>query len=607
MKKNKHLKNLFIWIGIVSAASLVYHIAYKRNNKENIAVAMSDFEHYVRSGQIKQVNIHDRLLHALHTNGKTIMVNHGGKESFGRIESLLSTNSVHYAFSEKNTSSAALLSIFLNAVFPLLFFFGSWFFIFRQMQNRSGRGIGMQIKKGKKKDTNQKKIQFKDVKGVDDAKDGLAEIVEFLKKPSKFKEIGARIPRGVLLVGPPGTGKTLLARAVAGEAKVPFFSISGSDFVEMFVGVGASRVRELFGRAKEESPCIIFIDEIDAVGRKRSSAGVGGGHDEREQTLNQLLVEMDGFDSSNDVIILASTNRADILDKALLRPGRFDRQVAVDLPDLNGRIAILNLYLKKIKHVKSIDALRVASGMPGFSGADIENMVNESALLAARKGKTKVDQKDLEESRDKIIMGPERKTLAMTEEEKKITAYHEAGHAVVAFHCAHSDPIYKATIIPRGNALGMVIRLPENDRVSISKTRLLDDLAVALGGRVAEEIIFGADNVTTGASSDFQFATSIAKRMVTEWGMSTVTGMVSYPQNNDPFSSNDVYSEKTLLDIDQETKKIIDASLARTRELLNKHRDHLTTVANALIEKETLSGQDIQELLAPESKTDKTD
>jgi cell division protease FtsH len=304
---------------------------------------------------------------------------------------------------------------------------------------------------------------------------------------------------------------------------------------------------------------------------------------------------------------LASTNRADILDKALLRPGRFDRQVTVDLPDLNGRIAILNLYLKKIKHVKSIDASRVASGMPGFSGADIENMVNESALLAARKGKAKVDQKDLEESRDKIIMGPERKTLAMTEEEKKITAYHEAGHAVVAFHCTHSDPIYKATIIPRGNALGMVIRLPENDRVSISKTRLLDDLAVALGGRVAEEIIFGADNVTTGASSDFQFATSIAKRMVTEWGMSTVTGMVSYPQNNDPFSSNDVYSEKTLLDIDQETKKIIDASLARTRELLNKHRDHLTTVANALIEKETLSGQDIQELLDPEPKTDKPD
>ena len=609
MKIKKSTKHLLLWISILLVSSVIYHIAYKKEGVTPQMIAMSDFEKSAGEGGIKRVEINDRSLYVITESGKNLLVQHGGKESFARIESLLSKNKVRYAFVMRSTSSATILGLFLHAVLPIVFFFLSWFFLFRQMQNRSGRGISIGTKHNKKKETPQKNVTFNNVEGIQEAKESLAEVVHFLKKPSKFREIGARIPRGVLLVGPPGTGKTLLARAVAGEAQVPFFSISGSDFVEMFVGMGASRVRELFGRAKEESPCIIFIDEIDAVGRKRSASGVGGGHEEREQTLNQLLVEMDGFDSKQDVIVLASTNRADILDKALLRPGRFDRQVNVDLPDLAGRTSILNLYLKKIKHKKTVSAPKIAAGMPGFSGADIENLVNESALVAVRKGKARVDQSDLEESRDKIIMGPERKTLAMTGEEKKVTAYHEAGHAVVAFHSKHSDPIYKATIIPRGGALGMVIRLPETDRVSMSRKRLLDDLAVSLGGRVAEELIFGSDSVTTGASSDFQFATSIAKRMVTEWGMSEVTGLVSYHQNQDPSffwgNNSETYSEDTLLKIDNETKKIIDNALQRTTDILKQHQTHLEKVAQALLEKETLSGDDIKNLLEEKSDLSK--
>lgn len=601
MNIKKSTKNLILWISIILISSLIYHIAYKKNVATPQIVAMSDFEKATQNGAIKSVEINDRSLYAVTNDQKNILVQHGGKESFGRIESLLSKNNVRYGFTMRSASSATLLGLFLHAVLPIVFFFLSWFFLFRQMQNRSGRGMSFHPKNSKKKDTPKKSITFNDIEGIQDAKESLSEIVDFLKKPSKFRSIGARIPRGVLLVGPPGTGKTLLARAVAGEAKVPFFSISGSDFVEMFVGVGASRVRDLFGRAKTESPCIIFIDEIDAVGRKRSSTGVGGGHDEREQTLNQLLVEMDGFDSKQDVIVLASTNRADILDKALLRPGRFDRQVSVDLPDLAGRESILKLYLKKIKHKKSLDTMYIASGMPGFSGADIENLVNESALLAARRGKSKVDQKDIEDSRDKIIMGPERKTLAMTKEELKITAYHEAGHAVTAYHLPHSDRIYKATIIPRGGALGMVIRLPENDRVSMNRMKLLADLVVALGGRVAETIIFGHDNITTGASSDFQFATSIAKRMVTEWGMSDVMGLVSYHQSNDSSTfwgaPSEPHAEETLLKIDQEVKKIIDNALLSATDILTTHKEHLEKVAQALLKNETLSGEEIDRLL----------
>ena len=607
MKIKKNTKYILLWISILLASSVVYHAFHK--SRENIPsiMVMSEFEKSVQNGSIKSVEINERFLHAFEKGGGDLLVQHGGKESFGRIERLLSKNNVGYAFSLRNSSSTAFLGMFLHAFLPIILFFLSWFFLFRHVQSRSGRGMGMGMLPNKKKNKEQKKksITFRDVEGLQDAKESLSEIVDFLKKPSKFREIGARIPRGALLIGPPGTGKTLLARAVAGEANVPFFSISGSDFVEMFVGVGAGRVRELFGRAKQESPCIIFIDEIDAVGRKRGASGMGGGHDEREQTLNALLVEMDGFESKEDVIVLASTNRADILDNALLRPGRFDRQISVDLPDIKGRESILNLYLKKIKHKKTIIISKIARGTPGFSGAELESLVNESAILAVRKGKKKVEQKDMEESRDKIIMGPERKTLSMTEEERKITAYHEAGHAVVAFHSPHSDPIYKATIVPRGNALGMVIRLPENDRVSISRKRLLDDLAVALGGRVSEELVFGSDSVTTGASSDFQFATSIAKRMVTEWGMSDVTGLVSYKQSQDGASFWDLkgegHSEETLLKIDGEVRKIIDKALQHTTALLKKHYDQLEKLAKELLEKETLSGEEIKALLEKES------
>src|SRR5215211_6418998 len=449
----------------------------------------------------------------------------------------------------------------------------------------------------------QVKVTFADVAGVEEAKQEVSELVDFLKDPGKFQKLGGRIPRGVLLVGPPGTGKTLLARAIAGEAGVPFFTISGSDFVEMFVGVGASRVRDMFEQAKKNAPCIVFIDEIDAVGRHRG-AGLGNGNDEREQTLNQLLVEMDGFEANEGIIIIAATNRPDVLDPALLRPGRFDRQVIVPRPDIDGREQILAVHMKKVPLAPDVDPRVIARGTPGFSGADLANLVNEAALLAARRGKRLVAMKEFEDAKDKVLMGTERKSMVMTEDEKRMTAYHEAGHPIVALHEPASDPIHKATIIPRGRALGMVMRLPERDNYSYHRDKMFANLAVSMGGRVAEEIIFGYEKVSSGASSDIQYATSLARNMVTRWGMSDALGPLQYAEaDEEVFLGYSVNRQRQMSDetaqlIDKEIRRVVDEGYARARVLLEEQRDELETLAKALLEYETLSGDEIKAVLA---------
>lgn len=486
--------------------------------------------------------------------------------------------------------------------FPTLLFIGIWVFFWRQMQGNGNKAMGFGRSKAKMQDEKGKRIMFSDVAGIDEAKYELEEIVDFLKDPKKFQRLGGQIPKGVLLVGPPGTGKTLLARAIAGEAGVPFFSISGSEFVEMFVGVGASRVRDMFDKGKKNAPCIIFIDEIDAVGRHRGF-GLGGGNDEREQTLNQLLVEMDGFESNDGVIIISATNRPDVLDPALLRPGRFDRQVTVPNPDLNGRINILKVHLKKVKAAEGLDISVIARGTPGFSGADLANLINEAALIAARKGRTSVGLAELELAKDKIMMGAERRSLAMSDEEKKLTAYHEGGHALMALLSPDSDPVHKATILPRGMALGLVMRLPERDKVSVSKAKLMADLCVAMGGRVAEELIFGKDRITTGASSDIKQATSIAKHMIIEWGMSEKLGFLSYAEDDGGvflghrMSQSKQISEKTSESIDSEVRALVDISYKKTFETLKSHMSDLKRIAEALLEYETLTGAELKLLL----------
>jgi cell division protease FtsH len=496
---------------------------------------------------------------------------------------------------------------FLMFYGPPLLLIGFWIYMFRQMQGKGGSGaMGFGKSRARMLTEAQGRITFEDVAGIEEAKQELQEVVEFLKDPQKFQRLGGKIPKGALLIGPPGTGKTLVARAVAGEANVPFFTISGSDFVEMFVGVGASRVRDMFEQAKKNAPCIIFIDEIDAVGRHRG-AGLGGGNDEREQTLNQLLVEMDGFEANEGIIIVAATNRPDVLDPALLRPGRFDRQVVIPLPDVKGREKILNVHVKKVPLAKNVDLSILARGTPGFSGADLANLVNEAALLAARRGKRVVGMDEFESAKDKVMMGAERKSMAMSDEEKKLTAYHEAGHAVIALHEPESDPIHKATIIPRGRALGLVMRLPERDRISMSRAKLHADLTVAMGGRVAEELIFGHDKVTTGASSDIKMATDIARRMVTEWGMSDRLGPLHYgPDQEEVFLGYSVGQSKSLSDgtsaiVDEEVRKIVDAAYERAQMLLNKFIGELHTVAKALLEYEMLSGEEIKALLRGEA------
>jgi cell division protease FtsH len=484
--------------------------------------------------------------------------------------------------------------------FPMLLFIGVWIFFMRQMQG-GGKGGAMGFGKSRAKllTEHSGRITFEDVAGIDEAKTELEEVVEFLKDPGKFQRLGGKIPKGVLLVGPPGTGKTLLARAIAGEANVPFFTISGSDFVEMFVGVGASRVRDMFEQGKKNAPCIIFIDEIDAVGRHRG-AGVGGGNDEREQTLNQMLVEMDGFEANEGVILIAATNRPDVLDPALLRPGRFDRQVVVPNPDVMGRERILKVHMRKTPLAGDVEPRIIARGTPGFSGADLANLVNEAALLAARKGKRTVSMAEFEEAKDKVMMGSERRSMVMTDDEKKLTAYHEAGHAVVALHSPASDPIHKATIIPRGRALGMVMRLPEGDRISMAVDKLLADLRVACGGRIAEEQIFGAEKVTTGASSDIRMATDVARRMVTEWGMSDKLGFLAYGGDEQEvflgrsMTQSKNMSEATADVIDSEIRRIVDLAYKDAATILKKNAKQLELLAQGLLEYETLNGDEIK-------------
>ena len=487
---------------------------------------------------------------------------------------------------------------FLLQSLPVLLLIGVWIFFMRQMQGGARGAMGFGKSKARLLTENKNRVTFDDVAGVEEAKEEVVEIVDFLKDPQKFQRLGGKIPKGALLIGPPGTGKTLLARAIAGEAGVPFFTISGSDFVEMFVGVGASRVRDMFEQAKKNAPCIIFIDEIDAVGRHRG-AGLGGGNDEREQTLNQLLVEMDGFEANEGIILIAATNRPDVLDPALLRPGRFDRQVVVPNPDVNGRERILRVHMKNVPLAADVETKVIARGTPGFSGADLANLVNEAALMAARKNRRMVTMRDFEEAKDKVMMGAERRSMVMTEDEKRNTAYHEGGHTLVALTVPSSDPVHKVTIIPRGRALGMVMQLPEGDRYSMNFEQMTSRLAIMMGGRVAEELIFGKDKVTSGASSDIQAATSLARNMVTRWGYSDKLGLVSYGDNQEEVflghsvSRTQNVSEETANIIDSEVKRLVQAGYDEARRILTEKLDDLHTLAKALLEYESLSGDEV--------------
>ena len=594
-----NLRNLMMWGVIVLLVLGLYNLF---QNPGSIAgkteMPFSTFLTEVDKGNIVSVDIRGSEISGNFRDGKGFKTY---SPNYPNLVEKLSAKGVAITAGPREEKGPSLWGIILSW-FPMLLLIGVWIFFMRQMQGGKGGAMGFGRSKAKLLTEAHGKVTFQDVAGVEEAKEELEEIVHFLKDPRKFQKLGGRIPKGALLVGPPGTGKTLLARAIAGEANVPFFTISGSDFVEMFVGVGASRVRDMFEQGKKSAPCIIFIDEIDAVGRSRG-AGLGGGNDEREQTLNQLLVEMDGFETNEGVILIAATNRPDVLDPALLRPGRFDRQVVVSNPDIIGREAILNVHLKKITTGPDVNAKVIARGTPGFSGADLANIVNESALLAARKNKRIVTMSDLEEAKDKVMMGAERKSMVMNEEEKTLTAYHEGGHAVVALYEQTSDPIHKATIIPRGRALGMVMRLPERDQLSITREKLFGNISVAMGGRIAEEMIFGYDNVTSGASSDIEMVTKMAKNMVTRYGMSDQLGPIAYQENEEEVflgrsvSRTQNVSEETAKKIDAEVKKIVEAGYARAKKILSEKIDELHKVAKALLTYETLSGEEIKKIV----------
>lgn len=593
-------RNFLLWITIILFLILVFNLFQTPpSQKQQLTLDYSTLLKDTKQGNIQEVLIRGDTVSGQMTDGTpfTSLVPTRDNQLIDR----LLENNVKIKAAPVEEEMQSFFQILLSWL-PMLLFIGIWIFFMRQMQAGGNKALGFGKSKARLMDDKGTHVTFKDVAGVDEAKQELEEVVEFLRDPKKFQRLGGKIPRGVLLVGPPGTGKTLLARAIAGEANVPFFTISGSDFVEMFVGVGASRVRDLFEQGKKNAPCIIFIDELDAVGRHRG-AGLGGGNDEREQTLNQLLVEMDGFEANDGVILIAATNRPDVLDPALLRPGRFDRQVVVPNPDVGGREKILAVHARHVPLAENVDLQVIARGTPGFSGADLANLVNEAALLAARRNRRTVSMVELEEAKDKVMMGSERRSMAMTDDEKRLTAYHESGHAVVAFHSPASDPIHKATIIPRGRALGMVMRLPEGDRVSMSRERLYADLAVAMGGRIAEEMIFGPEKVTTGASSDISMATQMARRMVTEWGMSNVLGPITYGENTqEVFLGHSVtqhknISESTAQLIDQEIKRIVEDSYAKAKDILTKHKSHLELLAQTLLEYETLTGDEITVLL----------
>ncbi len=609
MKMNANFRNFALWVIIGLLLIALFQLFQNPGQKTaSNEIPFSQFLNQAENGDVREVTIQDQQITGSYGTGGAFQTY--APESAGQYVELLRSKGV--LINARPPSESFSLVGALISWFPMLIILGIWIFVMRQMQGGGGKAMGFGKSKAKLLTEAHGRVTFEDVAGIDEAKEDLQEIVEFLRDPQKFQRLGGRIPRGVLLVGPPGTGKTLTARAVAGEANVPFFSIAGSDFVEMFVGVGASRVRDMFEQAKKNSPCIIFIDEIDAVGRHRG-AGLGGGNDEREQTLNQLLVEMDGFEANEGVIIIAATNRPDVLDPALLRPGRFDRQIVVPNPDITGREKILKVHMRKVPLAPDVDVRTLARGTPGFSGADLMNLVNEAALLAARRSRRLVTMAEFEDAKDKVMMGAERRTLVMTEEEKRLTAYHEAGHALVALHMPASDPIHKATIIPRGRALGMVMRLPEKDQVSLTRAKCKADLAVAMGGRVAEEMIFGYEKVTSGASGDIQMATRLARAMATQFGMSDKLGPLLYGENQEEVflghsvAKNQTVSDETQKIVDSEIKSFVNMGYETANRILHDHADELHTIANGLLEYETLSGDEIKKLLNGEPPVRETD
>jgi len=596
---NGNLRNFIVWVILAFSLLGLYNLIDNPIvSKSQSEITFSQLLAEVDAGNVVDVEISGDNISGHYSDGRSF-------KTFAPSDPTLIDRLYNRGVSISAKPEKEGGSIFLNILiswFPMLLLIAVWIFFMRQMQGGGGKAMGFGKSKAKLLNEKSGKVTFEDVAGVDEAKDDLQEIVEFLKDPSKFQRLGGRIPKGALLVGPPGTGKTLLARAIAGEANVPFFTISGSDFVEMFVGVGASRVRDMFEQAKKNAPCIIFIDEIDAVGRSRG-AGLGGGNDEREQTLNQLLVEMDGFETNEGIILIAATNRPDVLDPALLRPGRFDRQVVVPNPDIIGREKILKVHIRKVPISSDVDIRAIARGTPGFSGADLANIVNEAALLAARRGLKLVSNAEFEDSKDKVMMGPERRSMVMTEEERTLTAYHEAGHALVSLNYSSSDPIHKATIIPRGRALGMVMRLPERDQISITREKMFANLAVAMGGRIAEEEVFGYDKVTSGASSDIKQATDLARAMVMQYGMSEKLGFLSYGDNEEEvFLGRSVartqsMSEETQKQVDSEVKVIVDMSYKNAEKIIKDKRKDLDIIARGLLDFETLTGDEIINLL----------
>ncbi|MFM5916670.1 MAG: ATP-dependent zinc metalloprotease FtsH [Novosphingobium sp.] len=592
------VKNLMIWGSIALVLALLITVFNPRSDAAATQISYSDFRTKVAAGEVASVQVGETKILGKYRDEKPFVTTPIPNDT--TLPTLLQASNVKY--DGKAPEESSLLVVLLIQVLPVLLFLGLAVFVLRQMQKGGGSGaMGFGKSKAKMLTEKQGRVTFADVAGIDEAREELEEIVEFLKDPSRFAKLGGQIPKGALLVGSPGTGKTLLARAIAGEAGVPFFTISGSDFVEMFVGVGASRVRDMFEQAKRNAPCIVFIDEIDAVGRHRGS-GLGNSNDEREQTLNQLLVEMDGFEANEGIIIIAATNRPDVLDPALLRPGRFDRQVVVPLPDIEGREKILGVHMKKVPLAPDVDARTIARGTPGFSGADLANLVNEAALLAARRNKRLVANREFEDAKDKVMMGAERRSMVMTEDEKKMTAYHEAGHAIVSINEAASDPIHKATIIPRGRALGMVMRLPERDSYSYHRDQMLANLSVSMGGRVAEELIFGESKVSSGASSDIQYATSLARSMVTRWGMSDKLGPLQYEDTQEGYlgysgSQRTMASDETNKLIDAEIRQLVETAHKRATQILTENRDKLELLAQAMLEFETLSGEEITELM----------
>ncbi|WP_226469807.1 ATP-dependent zinc metalloprotease FtsH [Luteimonas panaciterrae] len=598
---NDLVKNLLLWVVVAVVLMMVFQSFNQKGSRAGDEVDYSSFITDVRSDRMKQVKIasderHIEFTRSDNTQGKTIAPL--------RDDKLMDDLVMHKVDIEQAPpESGNLLWTLLLNFLPVLLIIGFWFFMMRQMQQGGSKGaMSFGRSRAKLLNEDQTKATFADVAGCDEAKEEVAELVEFLRDPGKFQKLGGKIPRGVLMVGPPGTGKTLLAKAIAGEAKVPFFSISGSDFVEMFVGVGASRVRDMFEQAKKHAPCIIFIDEIDAVGRHRG-AGLGGGHDEREQTLNQLLVEMDGFEGGEGVIVIAATNRPDVLDPALLRPGRFDRQVVVGLPDVKGREQILRVHMRKVPLADNVEPMVVARGTPGFSGADLANLVNEAALFAARENAREVRMDHFDKARDKIMMGAERRSMAMSEEEKTLTAYHEAGHAIVGRLVPEHDPVYKVTIIPRGRALGVTMYLPEGDKYSFNRTAIESQLCSLYGGRVAEELIFGVDKVTTGASNDIERATKMARNMVTKWGLSDELGPIAYGEEEDEvFLGRSVTQHKNVSDdtarkIDEVVRSILDKAYGRTTKILTENIDKLHTMAKLLLQYETIDAPQIDAIM----------